>query len=62
MAGAFNPLRGAFKFDPAIARGGLDAQLGLERLQIARLMVEQLLREPRVLVMKGFSGHKKLFR
>jgi len=27
-------------------------------LQIARIVVEKLLRKPRVLVMKGFSCHK----
>ena len=55
---ALDRVRLAFQFDPAFARRGLDAKLGFQQLQIARLVVEKLLREPRVLEMKGFSGHK----
>ena len=57
MFGALNRVRFAFQFDPAFARRGLDAEFGFQRLQIARLVVEKLLRGPRVLEMKGFSGH-----
>ena len=55
--GAFQGVGRAFQFDPAFARGGLDAQFAFERLEVARFMVEQLLREPRVFKMKGFSCH-----
>ena len=55
--GAFNGVGVAFEFDPAFARGGLDAQFGFERLQIARFVVEKLLRDPRVFEMKGFRCH-----
>src|SRR5208337_4057322 len=38
----------------------LDAELFLERLEVVRLVVEKLLREPRVFEMKGFDGHYSL--
>ena len=57
MLGAFNVHRRAVEFDPAFARSRLDAQFGFERREIARLMIEQLLREPRVFKMKRFGGH-----
>ena len=57
LFGAFHAVGGAVELDPAFARRGLDAEFGFQRLQIARLVVEQLLREPRVFKMKSFSGH-----
>ncbi len=54
---AFDAVRRAFQFNPAVARRGLDAEFGFQRLQIARLVIEKLLRESRVLEMKGFSCH-----
>jgi len=47
-------------FDPAFARRGLDAEFGFERLQIARLVIEKLLRRAGVFEMKGFSCHEPL--
>ena len=38
---ALNAVRRAFEFDPAFARRGLDAEFGFQRLQIARLVIEQ---------------------
>ena len=57
LLGALDGLGGAFEFDPAFARGGLDAELFFERFKVARLVIEKLLRDARVFEMKGFSGH-----
>ena len=59
--GALNCVRLALQFDPAFARGGLDAEFGFQRLQIARLVVEKLLRKPRVFKMKGFNCHSLIY-
>ena len=61
MFRTFNRVRRAFQFDPTVARGGLDAKFGLERLQVARLIVEKLLRNTRVFEMESFGGHKSTF-
>ena len=55
MFGAFDGVGLAVEFDPAFARGGLDAELLFERLQIARVVVEKLLREAGVFEMKSFG-------
>ena len=57
MFRAFHGLGGTVKLNPALAGCCLDAEFGFERLQIAWLVVEQLLREPRVFKMKRFGGH-----
>jgi len=54
---ALNVLGGSVQFNPAFACHRFDAEFRFEQRQIARLVIEQLLREPRVLVMKSFSCH-----
>ena len=46
------------EIDPTVARRGFDTEFGFQRLQVAWLVVEKLLRESRVLEMKSFSCHK----
>ena len=45
VLGAVHGVGFAFQFDPAFARGGFDAELVFERLQIARVVVVELLRD-----------------
>ena len=47
----------AVEFDPAVAHRGLDAELLLQGVEIARIVIEQLLRDSRVFEMKRFRGH-----
>ncbi len=55
--GALDAVRLAFQLDPALARGGLDAELGFEGLQVARVVVEKLLRHAGVFEMQCLSCH-----
>ena len=57
--GPFQGVVRAFEFDPILARDGVDAEVFLQRLQIAGIVVEQLLRQARVLEMKGFGWHQE---
>src|SRR5262245_33341759 len=57
MFGAVDSVGFAFKLDPAFARRGFDTELAFERLQIARVMVEQLLGDARVFEMESFGRH-----
>ena len=57
MFDAFKGVGLAFQFDPTFARRGLDAQFGFEGLQIARFIVEKLLRNARVFKMESFRCH-----
>ncbi len=57
VLGAVHGVGLAFQLDPAFARGGLDAELMFERLQVARVVIEELLRDAGVFEVKGFSGH-----
>src|ERR1017187_1805126 len=47
----------AVEFDPPFARRGFDAKLGFEGLQVARVVVEQLLGDAGVFKVEGFGGH-----
>ena len=58
LAGAFNGIGRAVELDPAFARGGLHAQLGFNGFEIARFVIEKLLRKAGVFVMQGFGGHR----
>jgi len=58
VLGAFDVLRQAVEFDPAFARGGLDAEFLFERLQIPYFAVVELLRQPGVFEVEGFGGHE----
>src|SRR5688572_19639216 len=55
---AFERVRRAIEFDPAVTHGGFDPELRFQRIEIARLVIEQLLRDPRIFKMKCFRGHK----
>ena len=57
VLGALHGIGLAFELDPALARGGLDAQLILDGLEVARVVVEELLRDAGAFEMEGFSGH-----
>ena len=57
LPGALDGVGGAFEFYPAVARRGLDAEFRFKRLQVARLVIEKLLRDARILEMKSFSCH-----
>ena len=57
VLGALHGVGLAFQLDPALARGGLDAELMLERLEVARVVVVELLRDAGVFEVEGFSGH-----
>ncbi len=47
----------SFELDPAFARGGFDAELLFDGLQIARIIIVELLRQPRVFEMECFQRH-----
>src|SRR6187399_3209560 len=53
----FQSFSGAIEFYPAIADGGFDAELLLEGVEIARIIVEQLLRDAGVFEMKSLRWH-----
>ena len=57
MLGAVQGIGLALKFDPAFAGSGADVQLMFERLQIARVVIIELLRQASVFEVQGFSGH-----
>ena len=57
VLGAFHRLGFAFQLDPAFAGGGFDAELVFERLEVAGVVVVELLRHPGVFEVEGFSGH-----
>ena len=57
VLGAVDGVGLAFELDPAFARGGFDAELLLERLQVARVVVVELLRDAGVFEVEGFGGH-----
>ena len=60
IMGATNPLEavpGAFQFDPTLARGGFDAEVILDGLQVLRIVIVQLLRNARVLEMECLCSH-----
>ena len=54
--GALQGIGFAFQLDPPFARGRLDAELLLDRLQVARVVVVKLLREAGVFEVEGFGG------
>ena len=58
LARTFNGIGRAVELDPAFARGGLHAQLGFNGFEIARFVIEKLLRKAGVFVMQGFGGHR----
>ena len=55
--GALHGIGLAFELDPALAGGGFDAELIFQRLEIAGVVVVELLREAGVFEVEGFSGH-----
>ena len=57
MLGAFHGVGLTLQLNPAFARGRLDAELVFERLEIARIVVVELLCEAGVLEVEGLSGH-----
>jgi hypothetical protein len=57
VLGAVHRIGLAFELDPALAGGGFDAELMLERLEIARVVVVELLGQAGVFEVEGFSGH-----
>jgi hypothetical protein len=57
MLGLIDRLAFAFKLDLALARSGLHAELMLQSLEIARVVVVKLLRETGAFKVQGFSGH-----
>ena len=57
VLGAVHGVALAFQLDPAFARGGFDAELVFERLEVAGVVVVELLRDAGVFEVQGFSGH-----
>ncbi len=56
----FDPINSvgfAFEFDPALAGGCFYSQLMIEGLQIARIIVKELLRQAGVFKVQSLSGH-----
>ena len=59
VLGAVHGIGLAFELDPAFARGGFDAELVFERLEVAGVVVVELLRDAGVFEVEGFSGHER---
>ena len=57
MLGAFHGAGVALELYPTFSRGRLDAELFLDCLQIARIVIVELLGEPGVFKMEGFGWH-----
>ena len=57
--GLVNRIGLALELDPAFPRGGLDAQLQVEGLQIPVVVVVELLRDPRAFKVQSLGRHRK---
>jgi hypothetical protein len=59
--GLFQTFGGTFQFDPVLAGDGFDSQFIMQRLEVARFVVEGLLRQAGGFEMERFSGHREIY-